>query len=1087
MKKYLAFILSVFVVLSSFTGFSVFAENTSFYLTFDDEDDTSFSADNGFQPGGSYSEDNISISDEKDHTTGIGKSLKAERREALNDRIKIMNVFSEKDIGKKFDISLYVFVPNQSDAVILAGVYGAKGTDNTAKISSPKEMPAKKGEWTKIEFVYEHTDKLNTQIGIEQKSGEVADTIYIDDVKAEDMTPSDSKNDGENTGKDNEGKDDSSENINASEEYVPLIKKFKALSLAKTLTNNFDEKSTVTRGDFASAMADFIAKDFSLSSDEVMYSDVGKNDKNYAAICALSALNYMNGEGDGKFNPDEAISETDALTVMCKMMGFNIYAESRGGYPQGYISAARESKICENIPVSYSDSLTQGKFLKFLDNFTDAPILEQTQFGSSNKYTKTEGVTVLSENLDIYYDTLRVTGNSKTMLDTYSNLPVSRVMMGTKEYNKGETDTDKYLGYEVKFYYTNKDKTYPDILYSIPEEGSYREIVIDVSDKDVIKDSRLYYEDNEKLKNVKIEFDADVIYNGVYTSYDSSLINNMNDGYIKFLDYNNDGKYETIFINDIKYLVVDSVNTSLSYIYPKYGEDSFELDLDDITLSASLKNAAGQDLKLSDLKEWNVLSSYVPRNSDAKSYVVSDKTVSGVISSVKNDDNGIIDVITIDSVKYSVTETMKNLVKAGKMQPLSSGDDVILYLTDTDGVATMRYNNSKPSNIAYVYEAGFNDDSSKKLYLKLYCTDGTFNTYTFADRVKINDDSYKKFKEIDTTPFYNNDKTVNQVICYNLNSDGEISRIWINNPDEDMKEGRIAKIGADLKGYVKRGKINYFASPGNTSLSKVYSIADDVTVIKIPANENLKDDESYYGVMQGDLSTLPNAQITADIYTFKASHNLCDILLLKIDQSKIMSFDTAEPVLVTDITDEIDDNDEEFKRVTGIISTGEEVSFLYKDERPLTGNGTRYELTIGDIIGYQPDEFGIVRFTGEYGAKSSSNLSIGFFGDYNPKTKTYTHLTAFSASQMGTLCNTFAVHHIKDGYIYLNFASSPESEVTAQAYRYSDFKIYRFDKNRNKFYEASVDEATTYELNPQDYSRAFIHIKNRTPKIMVFY
>ncbi len=79
------------------------------------------------------------------------------------------------------------------------------------------------------------------------------------------------------------------------------------------------------------------------------------------------------------------------------------------------------------------------------------------------------------------------------------------------------------------------------------------------------------------------------------------------------------------------------------------------------------------------------------------------------------------------------------------------------------------------------------------------------------------------------------------------------------------------------------------------------------------------------------------------------------------------------------------------------------------------------------------------------------------------------------------------LHHIKDGYIYLNFASSPESEVTAQAYRYSGFKIYRFDKNRNKFYEASVDEATTYELNPQDYSRAFVHIKNRTPKIMVFY
>ena len=85
------------------------------------------------------------------------------------------------------------------------------------------------------------------------------------------------------------------------------------------------------------------------------------------------------------------------------------------------------------------------------------------------------------------------------------------------------------------------------------------------------------------------------------------------------------------------------------------------------------------------------------------------------------------------------------------------------------------------------------------------------------------------------------------------------------------------------------------------------------------------------------------------------------------------------------------------------------------------------------------------------------------------------------------MSNTFAVYSVSDGYIYLNKLSDPGNEKPLQAYEYSGFTIYKFNKRTLEFENVSASEAETYETNSTSYSKAYVFIKGTKPNIMVLY
>ena len=144
---------------------------------------TTFEKNKDFINGGAYPNAGVTLSSEADHTTGSGKSMKMTDRTQKFHRTKLPGIFGPADIGKTFEISAWIYLPD-TDASITMGAYGDTGTTyaSTPIVSSVAEV--KKGEWTKISLTYTHSDKIVTQIGFcePETNKSVTKTIFVDDI-----------------------------------------------------------------------------------------------------------------------------------------------------------------------------------------------------------------------------------------------------------------------------------------------------------------------------------------------------------------------------------------------------------------------------------------------------------------------------------------------------------------------------------------------------------------------------------------------------------------------------------------------------------------------------------------------------------------------------------------------------------------------------------------------------------------------------------------------------------------------------------------------------------------------------------------
>ena len=157
-------------------------------LNFDDMDILENNID--FVTGGGMSVKSVSLSDEKDHTTGNGKSVKLDSIKAVSERIKFRDIFTPYDLGKTFKISGWFYSPNETN--IRFGTYS--DDDKYKKVacqSVTKSINA--NEWTLIEWEYKHEEDIVALVGFDQGTDKkvFSPTLYFDDLSVTHLSGSD--------------------------------------------------------------------------------------------------------------------------------------------------------------------------------------------------------------------------------------------------------------------------------------------------------------------------------------------------------------------------------------------------------------------------------------------------------------------------------------------------------------------------------------------------------------------------------------------------------------------------------------------------------------------------------------------------------------------------------------------------------------------------------------------------------------------------------------------------------------------------------------------------------------------------------
>jgi hypothetical protein len=500
------------------------------------------------------------------------------------------------------------------------------------------------------------------------------------------------------------------------ESYAQAVQELSALGVISGYDDGtFQPDNLVTRAEISKMIVDALAE-----GDQAAGSSYSSNfaDVSNAGSGGHWATGYINqgvndgwiaGYDDNSFGPDDNVTYVQAQKMLVSALGYETYAQARGGWPAGYKLYASSLNITSGVQGVTSDDqqLTRAQVAQMIDNAMDAPLviidgIDYDAWGNQlpNLVQKNgEGKdyqTLFTNYHDAYKVYGRVTATSK---DSNNSLDTDKVAFRVEkadnfddEYVKStdERDSDDmYYGdtnavnmlnvYSQALIQKNDDDEYT-ILSIVPAAANKTvELLaddVDDSKSDVDNGVIYFYPTGTTRGSVKYSLADDVTYyvNGVSMgSFDS-------DAYEKYI-LNDDtavvtlqkttsigststtSKYDTVLITNYATAVVEQVvekSDSISISFKEQGTGvktkmTVETDDDQYTYSFTLN---GEEIDPTDLQEFDVLSISYDVDAgfaDSKFYdvKVSRDTAEGKCTSVSSTNE-----YTVGGTKYKIAGGM---------------------------------------------------------------------------------------------------------------------------------------------------------------------------------------------------------------------------------------------------------------------------------------------------------------------------------------------------------------------------------------------------------------------------------------------
>lgn len=88
----------------------------------------------------------------------------------------------------------------------------------------------------------------------------------------------------------------------------------------------------------------------------------------YTAIAVAAKLGIVNGYGDGRFGPADAVTYEQAVTMIVRTFRLEKDAAFAGGYPDGYIAVARNNGFINNMSANAASKMTRAQIAMLFYN-----------------------------------------------------------------------------------------------------------------------------------------------------------------------------------------------------------------------------------------------------------------------------------------------------------------------------------------------------------------------------------------------------------------------------------------------------------------------------------------------------------------------------------------------------------------------------------------------------------------------------------------------------------------------------------------------------------------------------------------------
>ena len=451
------------------------------------------------------------------------------------------------------------------------------------------------------------------------------------------------------------------------------------------------------------------------------------------------------------------VKAEEAVCAFMRAAGYETYAEQRGGYTAGYLAAAKEIGLLKGIDIYVGYDITCMALVELVMNAMDIDFMEIKFDGGvkfeycDNKFTERLG-------LEKRRGVVDATGKSSLYND--SRLADNQISIEGLVFSVHD-DYTNLLGYCVEYYVDTEDGN--TIIYMNKRIGKGKELVINAEDIAKYENRRYSYYVNSRGKTLELPDDIAIIYNGVSEPEPTDAMMHPDNGWVTFLDNDDDGWYDVVYITQYETYVVYYVDTANKKIYDTYDASKVITIGEDEEFS--IRDVNGAEVPLEKIVKWNVLSVKQSVNGAVTDIIVCNKSVRGTVETINEE------YVKISGTVYDAADTIAGAA-------LTLGKQAMFLFDAFDRIVAVSGSDVDGMNIGYLVKAKMlEDDIDERIWLRIYTAEGKMETIHTDKKVRMDNVSNVSPSVVLSNLKKGTDEVLPQVILYGLNKNGCINKI----------------------------------------------------------------------------------------------------------------------------------------------------------------------------------------------------------------------------------------------------------------------------------------------------------------------
>ncbi|MEG1442499.1 MAG: hypothetical protein RSC29_07525, partial [Oscillospiraceae bacterium] len=333
------------------------------------------------------------------------------------------------------------------------------------------------------------------------------------------------------------------------------------------------------------------------------------------------------------------------------------------GYYAGYIKTASTLGILNGVNISPGNPVTKRMAAQMLENSLFVDKMEYVgSVDGQYKYIATPGKTLLRENLHLEIVKVTITGVENTGLIQAKNISKNEIELDGEKFPLTYLEAKKYLGYNVEAYRKLNDEKSVVFVSPLSEDKIIEinaEDIYEIVDADSQKYKVSYDNKNLQMRTEDIFKSSYVIINGLATVGYTEKDLLPEQGSVKIVDFNGDGKSDIVYITSEKVMVVDSVDLINKTIY---GKRNAKVEIDNQFAKVSITKGI-TSVGLGEIGEWDVLT--IVESKEENNVKIVDIIVSNVDKLEGYISDTYKDSIKIDGIDYKISKFAVKTPNAG--------------------------------------------------------------------------------------------------------------------------------------------------------------------------------------------------------------------------------------------------------------------------------------------------------------------------------------------------------------------------------------------------------------------------------------